>query len=72
VNGVMAVADEIAPMLLCRPRAVGVAGIAFAALIGLVVALRLRVALAGERGLTSGRLSGFWKVCSRRTAPPSK
>jgi hypothetical protein len=38
-------ADEITPMLLCPPRAVGLAGIASAVLIGLVLALLAGVML---------------------------
>ena len=43
MNGVVAVADEIAPMLLSTPQAVGLAGTAFAVLIGLVLAVLPRV-----------------------------
>jgi hypothetical protein len=52
VSGV--VADEITPMLLCTPQAVGLAGIVFAVLIGLVPALLPGVVLADLRG------TGVW------------
>ena len=64
MNGVVAVADEIAPMLLCRPQVVGLAGIAFAVLIGLVLALRLRVAPADPRaaGVWLTQAGSRWSV----------
>jgi len=40
VNGVVAVADEITPMLLSAPQAVGMTGIALAELIGPAALLR--------------------------------
>lgn len=47
------VADEITPKLLCAPQAVGLAGIAFAVLIGLVLALLPGVVLADPRAAGS-------------------
>jgi hypothetical protein len=65
VNVVVAVADEITPVLPCMPQAVGLAGIAFAVLIGLVLAL-----LPGV-GPADPHAAGVWltQACHRREVP---
>ena len=69
MNGVVAVADEITPIRLWRPRAVGMTGIAFAVLIGLAPLFRAGPADPRTRAWLV-QASSRWEVQARRGLLP--